>query len=355
MVDKEQIELMEQRIQRFNDFVMAQDIDKMPVGLFCGKLGLSIYFYHQANTSLNKLYKNFADKLLKSTISQLHTKTIINLEDGLIGVCLGINYIIENKFQKGNVNHILSELDDKIYQKAWFENLNNNSGHIENLNAIVEIAYYFCTRLKNKNIDKNNRILFESIVIKSINQIENSGYFTDKFLEPLSFTINGYFLTNYFHLLGMVNSLEFYSYKINKIIDEMYPNLYSVYPFLQTNRLQLISALKHLNVSLNRTTIDQLIFRLTVNIDFEYIIKNEFQDQNLLLANGLCGMYMLNSILFKNNEMCSDFIIQRIYSSGIWSDIIDNRSRQESTIGLFTGLAGVILTYQQLLNQRNEI
>src|ERR1035437_10174953 len=106
MIEKEQIELMEQRIQKFNEFVMSQDIEKIPVGLFCGKLGLCVYFYHQASYTQEKKYKNFADKLLNSTFTQINSKSLISLEDGLIGVCLGLNYLVENGYQTGDINHV---------------------------------------------------------------------------------------------------------------------------------------------------------------------------------------------------------------------------------------------------------
>jgi hypothetical protein len=355
MIEHKQTQLMELRIQQFNEFVMAQDIEKMPVGLFCGKMGLSIYYYHQWQIYKNKSYKKFADKLLDSTISKLHTKTLISLEDGLIGVCLGLNYLIENNFQKGNVNNILSDLDDKIFQKAWFEYLNNIPSSLESLNSIIEIALYFSIRLKNKDINKHNRFLFESIVIKSINLIQNNGFHIEKNSEPLSFTLNEYFIVNYLYLLSLVNQLDFYQYKISKIIDELYPKLYCLYPYNQSNRLQLSTTLSYLNSTLKKPLIEKYIDRLNADIEYKYIINEEFQDQNLLLANGLCGMYLQNSILFGNNRIPSDTIIQRIRNSGIWNEINGINRREELTKGLFTGLAGVILIFQHLTHKRDEI
>lgn len=55
--------------------------------------------------------------------------------------------------------------------------MNNNSPRsIESLNAIIEIALYFCIRLKNEKLDKNNRFLFKAVVIEAINKIQENSF-----------------------------------------------------------------------------------------------------------------------------------------------------------------------------------
>jgi len=349
MIEKEQIELMEQRIQQFNEFVMAQDIEKMPVGLFCGKMGLCIYFYHQASYTNEIKFKKFAKKLLNSIFTQINSKSLISLEDGLIGVCLGLNYLVENGYQTGNINHVVSELDDKIYQTAWFELLKDFSVSTESMKSIFEVALYFAIRLQNSQLDKNNRFLYESIVIKAINYIESTFNNSDNFIEPLVYSLNEYFISNYFYLLAIVYQLDFYNYKVDKIIDEVFPKLASTYPLLHSNRLQLIIVLEYLNHQLNRKSIDDYITRLRQDIDYIQMVTSEFRNKNLLLANGLSGMYMIQNMLFKNKELPKSLIKNRIIQSELWDDIYLDEVKLNATNGLFTGLAGIILTYQDLI------
>ena len=349
-MDKAEMDaIMKERIEKFNQFVMSQDIDKIPVGMFCGKMGLCIYFYHQARYYENKDYKKSADKLLESLYSQLNTKSLISLEDGLIGICLGLNYLVEKGFQTGNINHVLSELDDKIYQTAWFELLKNYSSSTETLKSIFEVALYFSIRLQHTKLDKNNRFLFESIVIKAINYIESTFNYLDKFSEPLTYSLNEYFLVNYFYLLAIVYKLGFYNYKLEKIMDEIYPKLATTYPFLQCNRIQLIAVLEYLNAELHRKCIDLYIARLRQDIDHKLMITTEFRNKNLLLANGLCGMYLVQNVLFKKKEVPKSLIINKIIKSDLWDDIYKDEVKLNATTGLFTGLAGIILIYQDLI------
>ncbi len=341
-------ELMQKRIEQFNQFVMSQDIDKLPVGLFSGKMGLCIYFYHQSKFLRNKKLEKFADRLLESLIKQLSTKSYINIEDGIAGICLVLNYLINKGIQTGNANYILSELDDRIYQKAWFELLKNNSGSIEALQSILQVALYFSIRLKNKDLSKDNRFTFESIVIKVINQIENAPNPSVIFSEPSMFSINQYFICNYLYLLSNVYALGFFNYKITKILDEIYPKLASTYPFLQTNRLQLLSVVEYLNTKIERDLYAQYAIRLRQDINMDYIINNEFKHRNLLLRDGLCGMYLFQNVLLKNTQLPESLISHRIIYSDLWDNTYKEQKISDSSIGLFTGISGIILIYMNL-------
>ena len=341
--------VMQERIEKFNQYVMSKDIDKMPIGLFSGKMGICIYFYHQARYSENKDYKKFADKLLESLYSQLSTKSLVNLEDGFIGVCLGLNYLVENGFQKGNINHVLPELDDKIFKTAWFELIEDYSNPNEAMKSVFETAFYFSIRLQNTKLNKNNRFLFESIVIKAINFIESTFNYTDKFFEPLSYSLNEYFLANYFYLLTFVYQLGFYNYKLDKIIDEIFPKLVTTYPLLQSNRIQLIAALEYLNAEFQRKCIDIYIARLRRDIDYTQMVTYEFRNKNLLLANGLCGMYLVQNIFFKKTELPNSLILNKIIQSELWDNIYIDDVKLNTATGLFTGLAGIVLIYQDLI------
>lgn len=128
----------------------------------------------------------------------------------MIGICLGLNYLIDKKIRTGNINYILSELDDRIYPKASFELLKNNSESIEVLQYILQVALYFTIRLKNQELSNNNRFIFESIVIKAINQIESTPNYSIIFSEPSVYSINQYFICNYLFLLSDVYSLVFF-------------------------------------------------------------------------------------------------------------------------------------------------
>jgi hypothetical protein len=342
-------QIMMERTEKFNQFVMTLDIENIPIGLFSGKMGICIYFYHQAQFIQSKEYESFSEKLLDSIYSQLSIKSLINLEDGLIGICLGLNYLIDKGFLKGNINNVLSELDDKIYQATWLILKNNSSSSTETMNNVFEVALYFSIRLQNTKLNKNDRFLFEAIVIKALNYLDSTFSYPEKSFEQLNYSLNKYFLANYIYLIANIYKLGFYNYKIDKIIDEIYPKLITTYPLLQSNRIQLIVALEYLNSELNRKSIELYIIRLKQEIDYHFIITSEFRNKNILLTNGLCGMFLIQNILFKNTSLPEKLIIDKIVKSELLDDIYKNEVRLYASMGLFTGLAGVLLIYQHLI------
>ena len=79
------------------------------------------------------------------------------------------------------------------------------------------------------------------------------------------------------------------------------------------------------------------------------MVTFEFRNKNLLLVNGLCGMYLVQNTLFKNKKIPKSLIVNRIIQSELWDEIYKDEVKQNATTGLFTGLAGIILTYQELI------
>lgn len=346
--------IMKERIEKFNGFVMSLDIEKIPIGLFSGKMGICIYFYHQARLTQNRKYEKFAEKLLDSIYRQVHTEMPIDIENGLAGICYGINYLIEENFVKGNVNSILKELDDRIFRSLNFNSLSNNSIiRIENIKLILGISFYFSMRLNNHNLDENERFIFENIIIKAINKIESTNE-PDKFSEPYFFSLINYFLPIYLIFLSQVYKHNFYNYKIEKIFDEMSDKLKSTYPLLQSNRLYLSAGIKCIQKLKPMNGWGDHIKLLEQNIDIPLIIKVDFKNKNILLNNGLTGFYYLIKKKYKRTSFDKNLVSERIVFSDLWHSLNYDEEKNKISFGLVTGLSGVILTYQDALIENNN-
>jgi lantibiotic modifying enzyme len=83
-------------------------------GLFHGKMGVILFFYHYAKHINNAVYEDFAGELLDDIWEQLHKKVPNNFASGLSGIAWGIEYLIQNDFVAGNSNEICEEIDCKI-------------------------------------------------------------------------------------------------------------------------------------------------------------------------------------------------------------------------------------------------
>lgn len=98
------------------DHLIINSLGVHDLGLYTGKMGITIFFYHYSRFKNIDIYNDFADSLLEEIIQDLDTSISINFKDGLSGIGWGIQYLIENQFVKSEDDEILSDFDDRILE-----------------------------------------------------------------------------------------------------------------------------------------------------------------------------------------------------------------------------------------------
>jgi len=334
-------------IEQFNIFVMQQDVDRLPIGLFEGKMGLAIYFYHQARLWSEKRYKTFAKKLLNSMYEQINSKLPVDFKFGLTGICSGMLHLFETGFIKGNPNFVLKELDDKIINTLYFSYFSDNQNISSyDLIIIAHCSLYLCKRLTDNKLAKNEKHIFEQIIIRAVNKIETS-ISSEKITEPWLFSRFDYFPVLYLELIEKVYKLGFYRYKLDKVCDEWNERLTSALPTLKSHRLLMAVAMEKVNRFYKSGKWTKHISLLKQSVDIESVINTDFRDKNLYIADGLSRFY----IFLKENNLLTgsaqELISEKIAYSEIWNDFkVAPDNKKQSYIGLMDGLTGVILTTQ---------
>lgn len=94
------------------------------IGLFDGKMGLIIFFFHYARFTQESLFEDFAGELLEDIYSDIHSEVNIYMSGGLCGIGWGILYLIKNKFVEGNIDEVLRDIDERIMEIAPHRLLN---------------------------------------------------------------------------------------------------------------------------------------------------------------------------------------------------------------------------------------
>ncbi|MDR3046572.1 MAG: hypothetical protein LBU51_03035 [Bacteroidales bacterium] len=84
------------------------------LGLFHGKMGISLFFYHYSQYTANPVYSDFAGDLLDDIWKNIHNRMPDTFESGLTGLAWGIEYLIQNNFVSGNGNEICEEIDERV-------------------------------------------------------------------------------------------------------------------------------------------------------------------------------------------------------------------------------------------------
>lgn len=101
-------------------------------GLFYGKIGIAIFFFHYARFTGNELFEDYAMDLIEEVQKQMNTTKIpLRYDIGLSGIGAGYEYMLQNGFLEVEDSDIFNEFDDRMYRAAmyeWYPNLNLPEG-----------------------------------------------------------------------------------------------------------------------------------------------------------------------------------------------------------------------------------
>ncbi len=163
----------ENLMTRIINHLMLNACFMQDIGLYHGKMGITIFFAHYSRYTKEVAYNDFAEELLDEIYQEISIKTSIDFESGLCGIGWGIEYLLQNGFFEGDSNDILSELDAKVMERdiRRFSDTTLHTG----LNGI---SCYINKRLSSSQSEAN-QIPFDDIYISEWKLINNSAYISD--------------------------------------------------------------------------------------------------------------------------------------------------------------------------------
>lgn len=325
-------------------FFKREDIS---LGLADGKMGFCIYFYVSGRNERNREYEAVAEKLLDDIFENIDAVNSIDVKNGLAGIGLGVDYLIKNNYVKGNINVILKDIDDVIFRNLSYSKYYEK---IELL-SLIHILYYLCIRLESQKQGCENEYLFRELIIQTINilyeRIDLSFY-----EEPFAYNID-YPLPQLLFVLSKIYSLDFYNYRLIKIIEELSYKVLSTFPILHSNRLYLLWGMGALNRLIKNKQWEKYTCLLKNQIDIETLLNQELRNKNIYFNEGITSIYyLINSLSNYFSREESDTIrkqtVAKINSSEVWNSLKDNPQYFESHTGLYNGFTGVSLLLQHL-------
>lgn len=167
------------------------------LGLFHGKMGIAIFFYHYAQNTGITQYKNFADHLLDDIYDEIHSELPLNLENGLCGIGWGIEYLVQHNFVKGNTDEILKHIDNILIQT----NLSNYVD-LSFRKGLSGIIFYITARLNNPFRNANTACPFD---IKYLETLKHKLLKTDFYDEETPENLKD----SFFQTLNGIKSIEY--------------------------------------------------------------------------------------------------------------------------------------------------
>ena len=90
-------------------------------GLVIGKMGISIFLFHYAEYTHNRLFSKYALKVIQEMQHQIHTNSPADYQKGIAGIGVGIDYLIRNELLIAQDDDICGDLDHRMYRAVMYD------------------------------------------------------------------------------------------------------------------------------------------------------------------------------------------------------------------------------------------
>lgn len=315
----------------------------IPTGLSAGKMGICLYLFHAGQTDK-------AREWLQAIYQELPAMNgNIQVGEGLCGIGIAINHLLQKGFIKGEANAAFQEIDNRVFRQLAYEQHSRKYG----VTSLVQMLYYLTSRWKAQNEESEEATVIKSLITQVLNDIY-SRIDLPSICEPLFYSLDyalPQVLFGMSHLLG----LNLCRQRIGMMLKELSPVILSTLPRIQANRLYLLCGMNALAAHGMCTDEWQKQTSLLFDtIDIEHILTKEMGSKSIYVSNGASSLYFLigqiEEYAGKRNEY-GKRIMQLIDNSPEWKLLKENKAYRYSHLGLYNGICGTAWAYQQMEKQ----
>ena len=137
------------------------------LGLFHGKMGIVIFFYHYSRYTNEPMYELLGENLIENIYENIHENMPVTMDKGLCGIAWGLCSLLEDDFLEGDADDVLSDIDNKIMERdpIRITDLSFNTG-LEGIWCYVQKRIAYAKKLKEffllmKNIEMRLEKVFK--------------------------------------------------------------------------------------------------------------------------------------------------------------------------------------------------
>lgn len=337
---------MDKIILEYNEWLIKQNIYSMSNGLLNGRMGLCLYWYQQSREYSNVLYEKKASQILDEVIRNIGNSTGASFEDGLIGILMGVNYLIEEKYIDGNVKTIFSDVNDKLFQYAYFRGIDPIKEDDSNYLHLIWVCIYFCKSIQSNTLSKENVEIAKRLVIEAINSLEKAIRDNSVLLKPIAcFRPFSYLLPHLLYFIKEMYAIGVYTYKLDMFCLELSKKLQQDLPIEYGYRFILYSSIIKLTKEVDALPKGfrevEKILSFMIN---ENTLLQEFRCFDLNLRQGLSGL-----LFYVYDTLHDPYLLVGIENK-IKECVHNNPKRWMDTkvYNLGDSMTGVLFMYQKL-------
>lgn len=148
--------------------LLLQSFSVPDLGLFYGKMGITLCFFEYGRYTDNCVYIDIGEELLDDILEQIHIDLSFCFDSGLSGIAWGIEYLLQNRFLIESGNDIFEEIDNKIMQI----NLLRMDDH--GLDTGLEGLYYYISARIQRALLNNTLMPFDLNYFKDLSSLNPS-------------------------------------------------------------------------------------------------------------------------------------------------------------------------------------
>lgn len=392
------IEIQNNKLQRVINVLLLHSSFIENLGLFNGKMGISIAFFHLSRQTNNSLYENYAGELIDEIYEEINTTSPWNFEDGLAGIGWGIEYLVQNHFIEADTDEALFEIDNRLtpYVYSFPSKFGINDG-------LLGVGFYFLSRVKQKVKESPQLITNKQLLIHIIDELDkrtndisllikeptgnnqDDVSVEDKTLET---DINPVFDITWNYPLSIIFLCKVFQLDLcNPLVCKMLERLLSPlnneanWPTMKSNRLILALALtkmvkeykmpvfEHLADNWPhdafyvkfRGSIELVVAGLLNSISPE-VIKSEITD-DLFMKNGALGITWVYSqlyqftgdIAYKNEAEYWTKVAYEYLNENDTFFITSDKDKKQPGTGLISGLAAFVIIDSLLTDSKIKV
>lgn len=107
-------------LQRISETLIFHSSFLDDIGLFNGKMGIAIFFFHLARKTGIVIYEEYACDLIEQIYESIHENMPVGYADGVAGIGVGMEYLIRHKFINANADEMLEDVDKVIFHHTQY-------------------------------------------------------------------------------------------------------------------------------------------------------------------------------------------------------------------------------------------
>lgn len=289
--------------------------------LLKGDMGVCIYYFVMGRKRQDATFTQKGEDALGKIMSRMERYKKLSIEDGIVGVALGITFLLRHKYIDGDINEVLQDIDSYVYK--GMEVVLEKAPYTEENLPVLDMLIYFLMRYEDIASPIRKKF-YRRIVVYLFNYIyvHRAESF---YQETLPFNL---WKESYLFMAVLVRIYEkgIERERVSRIFKEMKSSLFSNVPLLHANRFYLMTVTHMVGNCVGDKEWMEFSAQLSLHIDFSHILQEELVDKNILPMSGVIGIWLLLEFNRKmgnpvNSHLEDSDFRERIIKSTLWERI----------------------------------